>query len=104
MDVKADSLYQEMQSMIGQTRLQPMEPQQLSEVNTSASEFSTMLKNAVDGVNSLQLESRSQQQRFEMGDKSLSLADVMVAKENLALHLKQHYKCETKCLKHTSKL
>ncbi|GEA11702.1 flagellar hook-basal body complex protein FliE [Alteromonas sp. KUL49] len=81
MDVKADSLYQEMQSMIGQTRLQPMEPQQLSEVNTSASEFSTMLKNAVDGVNSLQLESRSQQQRFEMGDKSLSLADVMVAKE-----------------------
>ncbi len=81
MDVKANSLYQEMQSMIGQTRLQPMEPQQLAEVNTSASEFSTMLKNAVDGVNNLQLDSRSQQQRFEMGDPSLSLADVMVAKE-----------------------
>ncbi|HAX26365.1 MAG TPA: flagellar hook-basal body complex protein FliE, partial [Alteromonas macleodii] len=59
MDVKANSLYQEMQNMIGQTRLQVNEPQQqpLSEVNSSASDFSTMLKNAVDGVNGMQLES-----------------------------------------------
>ena len=84
MDVKANSLYQEMQNMIGQTRLQVNEPQQqqsLTETNSSASDFSTMLKNAVDGVNSMQLESKDVQQRFEMGDPSLSLAQVMLTKE-----------------------
>jgi|TARA_B100000700_G_scaffold203470_1_gene223724 flagellar hook-basal body complex protein FliE len=83
MDVKANSLYQEMQNMIGQTRLQVNEPQQqsLNEINTSASDFSTMLKNAVDGVNNMQLESKDVQQRFEMGDPSLSLAQVMLTKE-----------------------
>lgn len=84
MDVKANSLYQEMQNMIGQTRLHVNEPQQqqsLTEINSSASDFSTMLKNAVDGVNSMQLESKDVQQRFEMGDPSLSLAQVMLTKE-----------------------
>lgn len=81
MDVKANSLYQEMQNMIGQTRLPVNELQPTNEVNTSASEFSTMLKNAVDGVNSMQLESKNMQQRFEMGDPNLSLAEVMLTKE-----------------------
>lgn len=98
MDVKANSLYQEMQNMIGQTRLQVNEPQQqpLSEVNSSASDFSTMLKNAVDGVNGMQLESKDAQQRFEMGDPSLSLAQVMLTKEKRALLLKPLFKCVTK--------
>ena len=73
MDVKANSLYQEMQNM--------NEPQQLSEINTSAGDFATMLKHAVDGVNNMQLESKNAQQRFEMGDTSLSLAEVMLTKE-----------------------
>lgn len=81
MDVKANSLYQEMQSMIGQTRLQVNEPQELIKQNPSANEFSDMLKNAIDGVNTMQLESKDAQQRFEMGDKSLSLAEVMLVKE-----------------------
>lgn len=81
MDVKANSLYQEMQNMIGQTRLPVNELQPTNEVNTSASEFSTMLKHAVDGVNDMQLESKTMQQRFEMGDPNLSLAEVMLAKE-----------------------
>ena len=87
MDVKANSLYQEMQSMIGQTRLQPTEmPEQALEVkNVSSSEFSAMLKQAVEGVNSMQLESKDMQQRFEMGDPSLSLAQVMIAKEKAGI-------------------
>lgn len=87
MDVKANSLYQEMQSMIGQTRLQsPDMPEQMLEVkNASGSEFSAMLKQAVEGVNSMQLESKDMQQRFEMGDPSLSLAQVMVAKEKAGI-------------------
>lgn len=81
MDVKASSLYQEMQNMIGQTRLQVNEPQQVAEINSSADDFASMLKNAVDGVSGLQLESRDMQKRFEMGDPNLSLAEVMLAKE-----------------------
>ncbi|GGF52499.1 flagellar hook-basal body complex protein FliE [Alteromonas lipolytica] len=84
MDVKANSLYQEMQAMIAQTRLD-VNPQQGLELNTglntSKSDFATMLGNAVEKVNSMQLESKETTQRFEMGDKSLSLADVMLAKE-----------------------
>lgn len=83
MEITANSLYQEMQSMIGQAQMpnQPAPVQGLEEVNTSASDFSVMLKNAIDGVNSMQLESKDLQQRFEMGDESLSLAQVMLAKE-----------------------
>lgn len=85
MDVKANSLYQEMQNMIGQTRLQVNEPQPLTDVNPSAGEFSTMLKQAVDGVNDMQLASKNAQQSFEMGDTSLSLAEVMLTKEKAGI-------------------
>ena len=83
MEVNANSLYQEMQNMISQTKLtdSQVQPQELVQPNQSASEFSNMLKEAVDGVNSMQLESKDMQQRFEMGDRSLSLAEVMLAKE-----------------------
>lgn len=84
MDVKANSLYQEMQAMIAQTRLDVNPPQNLevsTELNTSKSDFAAMLGNAVEKVNSMQLESKEMTQRFEMGDKSLSLAEVMLAKE-----------------------
>ncbi|MDO6568435.1 flagellar hook-basal body complex protein FliE [Alteromonas sp. 1_MG-2023] len=85
MDVKANSLYQEMQSMIGQTRMPSNELQPSSEINPSASDFSTMLKQAVDGVNGMQLDSKDLQQRFEMGDNSLSLAEVMLTKEKAGI-------------------
>ena len=84
MDVKANSLYQEMQAMIAQTRLDVNPQQNLdinTELNTSKSDFAAMLGNAVEKVNSMQLESKEITQRFEMGDKSLSLAEVMLAKE-----------------------
>lgn len=80
MDIKAQSLYQEMQSMITQAGLDQgaMTPLQ---TNPSASNFAEMLGQAVDTVNSMQLEAKDKAMAFEMGDKSLSLADVMVAKE-----------------------
>ncbi|BBO28613.1 MAG: flagellar hook-basal body complex protein FliE [Pseudomonadota bacterium] len=80
MDVKANSLYQEMQAMIAQTRLD-VNPQPQVELNTSKSDFSQLLSNAIEKVNDMQLESKDMQQRFEMGDRSLSMADVMLAKE-----------------------
>lgn len=85
MDIKANNLYQEMQNMIGQSRLQVNDPQPVSETNSSVNEFSTMLKQAVDGVNGMQLASKDAQQRFEMGDTSISLAEVMVTKEKAGI-------------------
>ncbi|MBR9791094.1 MAG: flagellar hook-basal body complex protein FliE [Gammaproteobacteria bacterium] len=88
MDVKANSLYQEMQAMIAQTRLDVNPQQNLdinTELNTSKSDFAAMLGNAVEKVNSMQLESKEMTQRFEMGDKSLSLAEVMLAKEKAGI-------------------
>ena len=84
MEIKADSLYQEMQAMIAQAN-QPSignelpNPSQL--VNSSQQNFSDMLSHAINNVNDMQLESRAMQKRFDMGDPNLSLADVMVAKE-----------------------
>ena len=49
--------------------------------NPSSQNFAELLSNAIGTVNEMQLESRNAQKAFEMGDKSLSLADVMVAKE-----------------------
>lgn len=80
MDVKANALYQEMQAMAMQASA-PSAPMQRMQVSSSGSEFSDMLGQALDNVTSLQKESRTLQQRFEMGEPDLSLVDVMVAKE-----------------------
>ena len=80
MDIKANSLYQEMQAMAAETRIN-MDRAPSIDINPSSQNFADMLNNAVNNVNSMQLESRATQQAFEMGAPGLSLADVMVAKE-----------------------
>ena len=81
MDIKAQSLYQEMQAMAAQTRLDMGQMQNPMQINPSKENFADMLGQAINTVNSMQLESRNAQKAFEMGDPSLSLADVMVVKE-----------------------
>lgn len=82
MDIKAQSLYQELQMMSAQARMDvaPSQPQ-IPPINGSRESFGDMLTQAVNGVNSMQMESKAITKAFEMGDPSLSLADVMVAKE-----------------------
>ncbi|MFC3120414.1 flagellar hook-basal body complex protein FliE [Agaribacter flavus] len=80
MDIKANSLYQEMQAMAALATANPAPVQRL-EINTSSAQFSDMLSQAIENVNGMQQESRQLQQRFDMGDPDLSLVDVMVAKE-----------------------
>lgn len=81
MDIKAQSLFKEMQAMAADTQLEMGQMQNPLQINPSSKNFQEMLGQAINTVNGMQLESREQQQRFEMGDKNLSLADVMVAKE-----------------------
>lgn len=80
MDIKAHSLYQEMQSMASETQIGLGQPNPM-QTNPSSEKFADLLSNAIGTVNEMQLESKNAQKAFEMGDKSLSLADVMVAKE-----------------------
>ena len=80
MDIKADTLFREMQMMASQTKTE-MTPSEALQINPSKENFSDMLSQAINGVNNMQLHSRELTNRFEMGDPSLSLADVMVAKE-----------------------
>lgn len=80
MDIKANALYQEMQSMVSQVG---GTSDTLTKIDKSpaAGQFADMLGQALDNVNGMQKESRSMQTRFDMGDPNLSLVDVMVAKE-----------------------
>jgi flagellar hook-basal body complex protein FliE len=80
MDIKAQSLYKEMQGMASETQLGLGKPNAV-QGSTSSQNFADLLSNAIGTVNEMQLESRNAQKAFEMGDKSLSLADVMVVKE-----------------------
>jgi flagellar hook-basal body complex protein FliE len=80
MDIKANALYQEMQSMVSQVG---GTSDTLTKIDKSpgAGQFADMLGQALDNVKGMQKESRSMQTRFDMGDPNLSLVDVMVAKE-----------------------
>ncbi len=84
MEIKANALYQEMQSMVGEIQPGPA-PIQPGQVTTSGSQFSDMLNSALNNVNSLQGSSKQMQNAFDMGDPNLSLADVMVAKEKSSI-------------------
>ncbi|MBC3765001.1 flagellar hook-basal body complex protein FliE [Neptunicella marina] len=80
MDIKAQSLYSELQSLSAQAKsgLGELQPTQ---INPSSQNFADMLHQAINNVNSMQLEAKDLSQRFELGDPNLSLADVMIAKE-----------------------
>lgn len=85
MDIKAQSLFNQMQSMATEARMDvsPITPPM--DINPSSKNFSEMLGHAIETVNGMQLEARHKAESFEMGDKTLSMADVMVAKEKSSL-------------------
>ena len=84
MDIKANSIYQEMQAMVGDIKPIKMDTPDI-QGNASASQFSDMLSQAVNNVNGMQTQSREMQVSFDMGDPNLSLADVMIAKEKAGI-------------------
>jgi len=81
MDIKANSLYAQMQSMQLEAmgnRL-PINEGNVAPVNQSTSNFTDMLKEAVNNVNEIQQEAGAKRTAFEMGDKSVTLAETMIA-------------------------
>lgn len=51
----------------------------------SVGQFAAMLKDAFENVNILQNESSAAQSRFDVGDRSLTLADVMLASQKASI-------------------
>jgi len=54
-------------------------------VSSSQADFSKMLKQAIDNVNGLQQNTSDLRNRFEMGDKEVSLGEVMIASNKSSL-------------------
>ncbi|MDP4537536.1 flagellar hook-basal body complex protein FliE [Alkalimonas collagenimarina] len=80
------SLYSEMQAMAQQARmpthampLKPMESSEVQVINSSQTDFSSMLKGAIDNVNSLQGEARTLRNHVELGTGGVTIAEAMIA-------------------------
>jgi flagellar hook-basal body complex protein FliE len=70
-----------MQSYASQARnlSNDIRPQDMQINNSSQSDFSSLLKNAIDNVNGLQKNSNQLATAVEMGDPNVSLAQAMIA-------------------------
>lgn len=83
MDIKSNSLYAQMQSMSMEAmgnRL-PIGENAMGTpaVSKAGSDFGSLLKDAVNTVNDLQKDTGAKRTAFEMGDRSVTLADTMIA-------------------------
>ncbi|NRA85219.1 MAG: flagellar hook-basal body complex protein FliE [Gammaproteobacteria bacterium] len=81
MNINANSMFNEMQSMISKTQLSPGGSDSLQVTQPGRADFSNMLKMAVDNVNSIQKNAGRLQNAIEMGDRSVSISDVMIASQ-----------------------
>ena len=87
MKIQGQSLYAEMQSMAQQAGLKTADVKQttfnnaLPVTETSSSEFGGLLKQAIDNVADLQRDAKSKVTAIEMGDRSVSLAEAMIASQ-----------------------
>lgn len=88
MDISTNSLYAQMQSMsLEAMGNRPNSDISINKVNSSSSDFGSLLKDAVNNVNNIQAEAGEKKKAFEMGDTSVTLADTMItsAKAGIAL-------------------
>ena len=82
MQISANSLLQEMQSLSGEIKPGAITSGISQQVaNTSGSDFGELLSQAVGSVNSLQANSSSLQSRLDMGDTRVTLSDAVIARE-----------------------
>lgn len=58
---------------------------QVPQANGVAGDFGSLLKQSIDGVNNVQQEAGRLGDAFVMGDSSIGLADVMIAKQKASI-------------------
>jgi len=84
MNINAASMFKELQTQAVETKGLNSELNTKS-VNPASSDFSAMLKQAIENVNGLQQNTSELRNSFEMGDKNVSLSDVMIASNKSGL-------------------
>jgi len=78
-EIDTSQLLVQMRAMAAAAQGQPAAAP--GQVNGTAEDFSALLKQSIDGVNGLQKNSGKLGNAFVMGDSSVSLAEVMIAKQ-----------------------
>ena len=82
MQIGANSLLQEMQSLNGQIGTQGTQPNIARQVNnTSGADFGQLLSQAVGNVSELQANASNLATRLDMGDTTVTLSDTVIARE-----------------------
>ncbi|HIP76227.1 MAG TPA: flagellar hook-basal body complex protein FliE [Psychromonas hadalis] len=87
MNLNNSALFTNMQipSLNTSMEMKPLENSALPKVDNNATQFSDMLKQAIDNVNGLQSNTSELRNRFEMGDKEVSLGGVMITANKSSL-------------------
>lgn len=93
MNIQANNLYAELQSMATQVSGQTIRPNadvspyQATDkvVNPSSANFGELLSNAINNVNDLQQHSGELKNALESGDRSVSLAETMIASQKAGI-------------------
>ncbi len=95
MDIKTNSLFAQMQNMSLQATgnkipavggdLQAVNP--TGQVNQSTNKFGDLLTDALSTVNELQKDAGAKKMAFEMGDRNVTLSEVMVASSKSGIAL-----------------
>jgi flagellar hook-basal body complex protein FliE len=80
-EINSSALLAQMRAMSAAAQGKTEVPQ----ANSVASDFSSLLKQSIDSVNEIQKESGRLGDAFISGDKSVNLADVMIAKQKSSL-------------------
>ncbi|WP_440055643.1 flagellar hook-basal body complex protein FliE [Pseudoalteromonas sp. T1lg65] len=82
MKVQSSALFQEMQAMATEAMRQSQQPSlPVKTAASSSSQFGDMLSDAINTVNGLQKDAKQKVTAVEMGDRSVSLAEAMIAKQ-----------------------
>lgn len=98
MDIKTNSLFAQMQNMSLQATgnqlpsvggdipgMSGVNP--IGKINSSSDSFGSLLTDALKTVNELQQDTGAKKMAFEMGDRSVTLAEVMVASSKSGIAL-----------------
>lgn len=88
MEIKGQALYAQMQAMANQARVLPFEADAsmvVNATNSSQTDFTTLFKDALNNVNSLQQHTRALTTAVEMGDPKVSLAEAMIASQKSSI-------------------
>jgi flagellar hook-basal body complex protein FliE len=100
MDIKSNSLYSQMQNMSLQAMgnkppsfdadamgVNGLGNNSIGKINSSSSDFGSMLTDALKSVNDLQQDAGAKKTAFEMGDTSVTLGEVMIASSKSGIAL-----------------